>query len=90
MNADCSLLPFLEKVQRNNISAVQHCNAIGFTDEFYYYGKDKGLLSSVSIDFGNATILAEAKRAFQNGMFSEKAMKFGEMVSALEQYQSQK
>ena len=87
MNADCSLISFLEKVQ-SNISAVQ--NAIGFTDEFYYYGKDKGLLSSVSIDFGNATILAEAKRAFQNGMFSEKAMKFGEMVSALEQYQSQK
>lgn len=87
MNADCSLISFLEKVQ-SNISAVQ--NAIGFTDEFYYYGKDKGLLSSVSIDFGNATILAEAKRAFQNGMFSEKAMKFGEMASALEQYQSQK
>lgn len=90
MNADCSLLPFLEKVQNNNISAVQHCNAIGFIDEFNYYGKDKGLLSSVSIDFGNATILAEAKRAFQNGMFSEKAMKFGEMISALEQYQTKK
>ena len=87
MNADCSLISFLEKVQ-SNISAVQ--NAIGFTDEFYYYGKDKGLLSSVPIDFGNATILAEAKRAFQNGMFSEKAMKFGEMISAFEQYQTKK
>ncbi len=87
MNADCSLISFLEKVQ-SNISAVQ--NAIGFTDEFYYYGKDKGLLSSVPIDFGNATILAEAKRAFQNGMFSEKAIKFGEMISAFEQYQTKK
>lgn len=87
MNADCSLILFLEKVQ-SNISAVQ--NAIGFTDEFYYYGKNKDLLSSVSIDFGNATILAETKRAFQNGMFSEKAMKFGEMISAFEQYQNPK